>query len=118
MGVTYRHLRDLETGRVLVDRLEVADSLWKRTVGLLGRKTLAEDSGLWLEPCGGVHTFGMAFSIDLLFLDREGRALRAISALKPWRIAGPMKGTRTVVELPAGTLARTESKAGNKFRLE
>ncbi len=118
MEARIRRLRDLDTGRIVVDRLEVASSFWLRSIGLLGRRALAADGGMWLEPCGSVHTFGLAFSIDLLFLDRDRRALRTVSVLKPWRVAGPVRGARVVVELPAGTLARTGSKVGNRFHLE
>src|SRR2546421_8542858 len=94
----FRQLLQTNTNRVLVARLEIADTLWKQTVGLLGRNGLPPEGGLWLEPCNGIHTFGMRFSIDVLFLDAEGHALRVVSSLKPWRIYGPVWKARAVVE--------------------
>lgn len=99
-------LQERETGRIVVARLEIAATAWKRSVGLLGRPALPPDSGLWLEPCNGVHTLLMPFSIDVLFLDKEGKILRSVAGLKPWRFCGPVRGARVVVELPAGTLTR------------
>jgi uncharacterized membrane protein (UPF0127 family) len=118
MATTGTQLRDAETGRVLVSRLEVADTAWKRAVGLLGRRSLAANTGLWLEPCNGVHTLAMRFPIDVLFLDREGRAIRLVESLRPWRFCGPVRGGRVVVELPAGTLAARAVRPGARYRME
>src|SRR5580698_1562725 len=58
---------------VLASCLEVADNSEKRKKGLLGRKGLSNGEGLWIRPCESVHTFGMQFSIDLVYLDRKHR---------------------------------------------
>src|SRR5580658_9539426 len=58
---------------LLADALEVADSGAKRNKGLLGRKGLSAGEGLWIVPCESVHTFGMQFSIDLVYLNRDLR---------------------------------------------
>jgi uncharacterized membrane protein (UPF0127 family) len=118
MATTGTQLRDAGTGCVLVSRLEVADRAWKRAIGLLGRRSLAADTGLWLEPCSGVHTLAMRFPIDLLFLDREGRAIRLVESLPPWRFCGPVRGGRVVVELPAGTLAARAVRPGARYLRE
>lgn len=118
MPAHYRQLTDAETGDVLIPRLEMADTLWKQTVGLLGRARLAPDEALWLEPCNAVHTFAMRFPMDLLFLDKGGRALRLIENLRPWRIGGPVRGAKVVVELPAGTIARLGLQAGKHYGAE
>lgn len=110
-------LQEAETGRIVVARLEVADTAWKRSVGLLGRKGLAADSGLWLSPCNGVHTLGMRFAMDVLFLDAEGRVLRQVANLRPWRFCGPVRDARTVIELPAGTLAALKLRPESHYVL-
>jgi uncharacterized membrane protein (UPF0127 family) len=107
----------MEPDRVIAAQLEIADTLWKQTVGLLGRHSLPTEGGLWLKPCNGIHTFGMRFPIDVLVLDAEGYALRIVSALKPWRICGPIRKARVVVELPAGTLTRYRIQPGDRFHL-
>ena len=53
--------------------VEIAESGARRSKGLLGRKGLGPGEGLWIVPCEAVHTFGMQFSIDLVYLDREYR---------------------------------------------
>jgi uncharacterized membrane protein (UPF0127 family) len=118
MAAPLRKMREADTGRVVVARLEIADTLWKQTVGLLGRSNLAPDYGLWLEPCNGIHTLGMRFPIDVLFLDKEGRALRLLSHVKAWRFCGPLWKARTVVELPAGTIQARALQVGRRYQIE
>jgi uncharacterized membrane protein (UPF0127 family) len=115
MAIRWAQLCEAETGRVLVPRLEVGDSALKRALGLMGRAHLAEDSGLWLEPCNGIHTFFMRFPIDVLILDAQGLALRTLPAVRPWRFCLPVRGGRTVVELPAGTLAAQGIRQGGRY---
>ena len=113
-----RHMKELESGRIVVDHVEIADSLWRQTVGLLGRDSLETDAGLWLEPCNGVHTIGMRFAIDLMFLNRDGVALKLFPNVPPSRMVGIYLRARVVVELPAGTLSRQKIESGNRYFLE
>jgi uncharacterized protein len=102
---------------VLVPDLEIASSSWARFVGLMGRAELPAGRGLWIEPCNSIHMFFMRFAIDVLFLDRAGRVKRVMLHLKPWRVSPIVFGSRTTVELPAGTLA-DRSLQGRTLRLE
>lgn len=104
-----------ESGQVLIPRLEMADKLWKQAIGLLGRTHLPPDSALWLEPCNGIHTLGMRFPIDVIYLDADGRVLKLFPNVRPWRICWPVRGTHAVIELPAGTLTRLPLKPGMRL---
>jgi uncharacterized membrane protein (UPF0127 family) len=99
-------LRRLETveGRVVAGRVEVAGSMWRRFVGLMFRSELPPGEGLALTPCNSIHMFFMRIPLDVVFLDREGRALRLYHGLRPWRVSRIVRGAHTAVELPAGTL--------------
>jgi uncharacterized membrane protein (UPF0127 family) len=112
------HLVEIETGRVVVARLRVAETAWQRAIGLLGRDGLAADEALLLSPCNGVHTWGMRFPIDLLFLDRDGLALRTVANVRPWRLCGPVRRARTVIELPANATSRLQLKSGLHYRAD
>ena len=83
----------------------------------MGRQDIAPGHGLWIEPCNSIHMFFMRFAIDVLFLDREGKVKRVLLTLKPWRVSPIVFSSRTVVELPAGTLA-DKALVGKKLRLE
>jgi hypothetical protein len=114
--VFYR-LVNAETGAVIARRVERASGIWRRTVGLLGRSGLQPGEGLALEPCNGVHTFGMRFPLDILVLDRDGRVLRAEAGVLPNRVVAPTPGGRTTLELGPGTLQSTIAGLGDRLTL-
>jgi uncharacterized membrane protein (UPF0127 family) len=92
--------------------VEVADRGPARTRGLLGRQFLGQGEGLWIVPCEAVHTFGMRFAIDLVFLDRRNIVRKVRSSVPPWRLSGCLRA-RSVLELAAGTLERTPVHPGD-----
>ena len=93
------------TGRELARSVRKAESLKDRCVGLLGRDGLPEGEALWLSPCSQVHTFFMRFPIDVLFLDRHGRALRLCENMGPWRVSPWVWKAAGCLEMTAGSLA-------------
>lgn len=109
---------DGTTGRVLARELSLAGTLFPRLKGLIGRKTLATGEGLWIRPCQGVHTFLMRFPIDVLFLDREGRVVKVVENLRPQRMTGVLFSSRSVLELPAGSLRASGTLAGHEVVIE
>lgn len=101
---------------VLSDRCRFANSVWKRLVGLLNRKTLAPGEGLLFDRCFGIHTIGMRFPIDVLFLDQDLRVLRTVEALPPVRTCA-VKRAVYVLELPVGSIRQTHTEAGDQIQL-
>ncbi len=82
-----------------------ADTFAARLFGLIPRRSLGEEEGLWLEPCAMIHMCFMSFPIDAVFLDREGRVLRVLENFRPWRFSPWVSGARGVLELPSGRAA-------------
>lgn len=107
------HVIISSTKRILVGNLSVADSIFSRMKGLLGRSSLDSGNGLWLKPCNSVHTFCMKFTIDIVFLDRENRVIKVIHNLKPNRITPVCSGAVSVIELPAGSAADSSISPGD-----
>jgi uncharacterized membrane protein (UPF0127 family) len=101
----------------VVPNVEIAGGRLQCALGLLGRTELPSGSGLWLEPCNGVHTGGMRFAIDVVYFSRKGEVLRVFQNVRPWRVCLPMRGCRAVLELAAGEVARTHIQVGNRYRL-
>jgi len=103
----------------LVSDIELAETGWRRLKGLLGRsnRDFFAGKGLWIRPCQGIHTIGMAFSIDVAYLDSQGRILRVYHNLGPFRMTALMISARSVLELPAGTLKRTRTEIGDRLEI-
>ena len=102
---------------VLADRAEIADSSSKRRTGLLNHSGLQPGEGLWLVPCEAVHTFGMKFPIDVLFLNRKKKVLKVRHDMKRSRMAASLLA-HSVLELPSGTAAATKTQAGDILEFE
>ena len=109
---------EVTSGSVLGDRVAVARSAAGRLRGLLGRRSLAPGTGLLLQPCNGVHTVGMQFSIDVLFLDADGLVLRSEDSLPPGHFVPWVRRAKQALELPAGTARAAGVVAGSRLRIE
>ena len=106
-----------EDGTVVCDRCVLADSIWLRAKGLLGRDSLADDEGILLRPAGSIHMLFMRFAIDAVFLDRDLNVLAVAADLKPWRLSSK-RGAKAVLELSAGRCARVGVREGERLVLE
>lgn len=94
----------------------LAYSFWSRLRGLLFTDCLPAGRGLVIKPCSSIHTVGMAYSIDVLFVDHRHIVIRGLAALEPYRMAR-CPGSAYVIELPAGTLAATGTQVGDKVKI-
>ena len=103
--------------RLLVSEGRAARSFWARLRGLLGRPPLQPEQGLWIAPCNWVHTLGMGFPIDILYLDREGKVLQAVSEMHPNCIGPLVWRASSAVELPAGAIEDTETRVGDRLEI-
>jgi uncharacterized membrane protein (UPF0127 family) len=104
------------TGAPIATAVERAVTRTSRRRGLLGRDGLGASCALMLEPCAAVHTAFMRFAIDVVFLDREGYAVKIVRNLLPWRIAGAARA-RVVVEMAAGSLEHLDLSVGDRLFL-
>lgn len=105
-------------GRCIAQRLLIARSFRDRLRGLRKSGELPPDTALMLSPCGSIHTFGLGFPIDAIFLNAQLRILRLDAHIAPWRVRWAPFGTRHVVELRAGTLDRLDLAPGTFLCLQ
>ena len=110
-------VNNVTRGTVLADRAEIADTSAKRRTGLLKHTGLAPGEGLWIVPCEGVHTFGMKFPIDVVFLNKKRKVLKIRPNMGRRRVALSLRA-HSVLQLPAGRLAETATVAGDVLELE
>jgi len=117
--------RNVTRATDLAARLEVADGLWARFMGLMGRPGLDDGAGLWLTG-NGIHMMFMRFPIDAVFVGRpdpaRGDARPVLSVhrgLKRWIGLVPLvRGATGVLELPVGTIERSGTTVGDLVTLE
>lgn len=95
----------------------LAQTMWTRLRGLLGRRELTQGEGLLLVPCNGVHTLGMRFAIDVVFLSESGAVIHCVENLRPGRwVRAP--GARMTLELRAGSVRAAALKQGDRLQLQ
>ena len=112
----YFSLVNLTRGCILANRVRKAQRFWERAKGLMGRSCLEEGEGLLIEPCTWIHTFGMAFPIDVLYLDDKGAVAHACYSLRPNRLGPLVRRAHSVLELPAGTIVHSGTKVGDRLQ--
>lgn len=95
-------------------QLLVASNPCARALGLLPQRTLPLDRGLLIPACRSVHTMGMAYAIDVLFIDDDGHLIEVHPALPRWRIAW-CRRAGAVLELAAGGTAAAGLKRGDRL---
>ncbi len=110
-------IRNKTRAAAIGTRIAVADTFLRRLVGLLGRRRLDADAGLWIVPSSGVHTFGMMFPIDVIGLDRELRVCAVWPKLRPWRTSGVSWRIHSVIELPTGSIERGNIQRGDQLEI-
>lgn len=111
-------LRNMTTGQIIADSVELARGPLSRLVGLLNRAHIDRCEGLWFPRCSTIHTLGMREEIDVLFLDDRNRVVRTLCGVPPNRIAVSCSNASSTIELGCGALAAADVLIGDQFRLE
>ncbi|MCC6293976.1 MAG: DUF192 domain-containing protein [Bryobacterales bacterium] len=110
-------IRNLTKQTMVADRALLANTSETRRRGLLRHERLDDGEGLLITPCEGVHTFGMKFPIDVLYLTKQ-RVVLKIRAEMPRRRISFCLRAHSVLELPAGMAARTRTEAGDQLSVD
>jgi len=110
-------VRNRTRGATLASHVELADSPRARRRGLLKRDKLNPGQGLWIFPTQAIHTFGMRFPIDVVFIDRKLRVKRIYHQLAPFRLTSLVWSAQSVLELPSGSLAGTNTSVGDELQI-
>ncbi len=109
-------VENLSRQRVICSRLRVAQTFFSRLIGLMMRREIPPGFGLLIPHCSSIHTCFLLTPIDVLFLDRNWKVVKALSHLPPWRVAFA-RGASHVLELPPGTIAQTGTEEGDILAL-
>jgi uncharacterized membrane protein (UPF0127 family) len=105
---------NLTNQRELASNLREPTNIFGRLRGLLGESSLPPGEGLLIKPCNSIHTFGMRFSIDVIFLNNDNHVVAVSKNLRPNRMTRLHLRAKSVIELPAGTIDGTATEIGHK----
>ncbi len=110
-------VRNRDRGTVLAEAAGVADTSAKRRTGLLKHTQLNPGEGLWIAPCEAVHSFGMKFAIDVVYLDRKKRVRKLRKQMVPRRLSACLTA-HSVLELPVGVIEASQTRPGDQLEFE
>ncbi|MEY4095843.1 MAG: hypothetical protein RLZZ53_3042 [Acidobacteriota bacterium] len=96
--------------------VDIADTAATRARGLLGRTGLAQGCALWLAPCRSIHTIGMRFPIDVVYLDHDNYVVSIKERVASFRLTWGGWRSRGVLEFAAGEVARLKISEGQRLR--
>lgn len=119
-SVTCPYAFNRTRNQYLATRLAVAGTHWSRLLGLIGKSSsdFPQGLGLLIVPCRGVHTLGMRFPIDVVYLTRENTVLHIEQGLAPWRFAPVRLAAASVLELPEATVHATGTTIGDQLEIQ
>jgi len=92
-----------------------ADTHLSRLKGLLGTLRLKSDEGIWIIPSQGIHTVGLRFAIDLIYLDEDYRVIETVESLGKFRIGPIRMKSASVLELPTRTIYASQTQVGDEL---
>ena len=107
-------IRNRTNNMVLCQKELIARSFFQRLTGMTTRKFSNNLDGIVFPDCNAVHTFGMRFALDIIFVSKKNNAVVSIfRKIKPWRIVAAGVNNCFTIELPAGTMAENLCKTGD-----
>ena len=102
----------------LAFRVKIADSILSMLIGLLGKKSLEPDSGVWIIPANAIHTIGMLFTFDLVLIDKDFKVVGVRELVRPFKITRPNFRAESVLEVPAHTVFKSRTEVGDQLVIE
>jgi uncharacterized protein len=106
------------SGAILADQASTAETWWERMVGLLNRSSLLPGEALLIPGCKGIHTIGMRFAIDAVYIKKDGAVVAIQENLQPGQVASPVAAAWAVLEMPAGESGRNGVRVGDRLEFE
>src|SRR5512135_3243208 len=101
---------------LLAESVSEAKTFGARLLGWLNRDRPAPGEGIYLTPCVWVHTLGLSFALDVIYLDPQGTVL-ARHTLEPGRVGPRIPKAQGVLELPAGQVPKEACQPGDHLQL-
>ena len=110
------NLVNQSNGKILADNILVASTFSTRLRGLMFTRVFPSNSAMHIIPCRSIHTFFMNYAIDVVYLDANFQIVAIDEMVASRKFGKIYKTAVSVVELPAGKVADTETKVGHFFK--
>ncbi len=110
-------VENLTRPATLVSGGRIADNFYTRLRGLIGVHALEQGDGMWIKPCTSIHCMFMSIPIDVIYLDKAQRVVGVDQEVRPWRMGHFYRKVHSVVELPAGAIARSAVSTGDQLAI-
>lgn len=107
---------DPQKEELIAAEVITARNFFSRLFGLTVRRKLKADEGFYIEYCSSIHTFGMRYSIDAVFLDRNYKVIAIYNDIRPFRVTQFIKNSFSVLEICSGTIGKTSLSIGDIIR--
>jgi uncharacterized membrane protein (UPF0127 family) len=109
-------VQNLTKNATLATNAVEAQNFNERRIGLLNTPELPAGGGMWINPCQSIHTHGMQYAIDVVFLDQLGQVTQVHPKVRPGHHGIRSFNAASVLELPVGTIGSTETAVGDQLK--
>ena len=110
-------IENITQNKIIATNAQLANTFFTRLKGLLGTSRLEAGKGLIIRPCNSIHTVGMKYAIDVLFMDEHDQILKIVMGMKAGKFSFCRNNSSYVVELPAGVVAATGTAIGDNLSI-
>ncbi len=104
-----------DSNEMIASRVFAADNFLQRLFGLLFKNPLKDGEALLIRDCRSIHTIGMRYSIDIVFIDENGKVISTLKDIPPWRFTPYIREARSVIEFRSGSLKGETLNAGDRI---
>ena len=108
---------NLTRNTTIASNVKIAQDTLSRMKGLLGTKEFPSGEALVITHCQSIHMFFMNFPIDVIFCDKQNKVVGLCNDIKPFALSPIFFKASYSIELPAGTVATTQTQAGDQVQL-
>lgn len=108
---------NLSKGTWIVSKAQKADTLLTRMIGWIGLEKVDPEAALWITPCWGIHTFGMHFPVDVIFLGKSGEAIKVLVNFPVNRVSPFVFSAKSVLILPGYATKRSNTAVGDRIEV-
>ncbi|MBR4859035.1 MAG: DUF192 domain-containing protein [Clostridia bacterium] len=106
-----------KNGIILTENCQVADSFFRRFMGLMFRRSIPADYALHITPCNQVHMFNMRFPIDVIYLDASGTVVKIDENVQPNKVCKTVKNAESVIEVTSFYSSANNIRQGDKIKV-